>query len=401
MDTFEQLTKAIATIPKTKKVVLFFDEFPWMATKRARLLQALDYYWNRYWVSDKRLKLIICGSSASWIVKKILNSTGGLHNRVTGTIVLDPFSLEETRSFLNSMGIHLGNKHILQLYMVTGGIPHYLSYIKKGLSSAQNIDLLCFTKNGLLYDEFNKLFSSLFDNSELHEELIEIIAKHHNGIGQAEVIKTAKHASRGGRVIEKLKELEESGFIISFIPYGHKQKGIFYRVIDEYTLFYLSWIKPISETIQKRDRTKGYWNSLHHTPAWWSWSGYAFEAVCYKHIAQIRKALHIDAGALVGSWRYQPQKDSEEKGTQIDLLFDRTDGVITLCEIKHTEEAFSIQNQYAATLLNKVEVYKKQSKTTKEIFISMITSSGIKSTKYSQELVSSVVVLEDFFQKVD
>ena len=397
MDCFEQLTKGIALVPKNKKVVLFFDEFPWMATRRSGLLQALDYYWNRHWVNDKRLKLIICGSSASWIIKKILNSKGGLHNRVTGTLLLEPFSLDETKKYLNSLGVHLNLKQILQLYLVMGGIPHYLSYIKKGLSATQNIDIMGFTKNGLLYNEFNKLFSSLFEHSEVHEAIIEIIANHRDGIGQAELIRLTSSVSSGGRVSEKLKELEQAGFIISFIPYGHQQKGMYYRVIDEYTLFYFRWIKPIVSTIQKQDRTKGFWESQHNTPAWRSWSGYAFEAICYKHIAQIRKGLHINSGALVGSWRYVPRKKSKEMGAQIDLLFDRNDGVITICEIKHTEDPFLIDKQYANKLLNKVNVYKQKTQSDKQIFIALVSANGMKPSLYSEELITGVVTLEDLF----
>lgn len=397
MDVFEQLTQAIATVPKNKKIVLFFDEFPWMAVKRTKLVEALDYYWNRYWVSDKRLKLIICGSSASWIIKKILNSKGGLHNRVTGTLLLEPFSLKETQDFLKSMHITFDYKQVLSLYMVTGGIPHYLSYVKKGLSASQNIDFLCFSKNGILWHEFDNLFSSLFDNSEVHEELIKIISEYRYGIDQATLIKKSIYASNGGSFIAKLKELEEAGFIISFLPHGHKQKGLFYKVIDEYTLFYLHWIKSITDTIQKKDRTTGYWDSIQNSALWWNWAGYAFEAVCYKHIQQIRNALHISASAIAASWRYSPRKEGEQ-GAQIDLLFDRNDGIITLCEIKHTEQPFAIDKAYAKNLLNKMEIYKHQTKTNKQIFIALITASGMKPTMYSEELISNVVILEDLFQ---
>jgi uncharacterized protein len=399
MNVFEQLTKGIELIPKNKKVVLFFDEFPWMATKRSKLLEALDYYWNRYWVNDRRLKLIICGSSTSWILKKILNSRGGFHNRVTGTMLLEPFTLAESRKYLNSMGIQLNQKQILQIYMVTGGIPHYLSYIKKGLSASQNIEALAFSKNGLLQSEFNKLFASLFEHSEVHEELMEVIASHRYGIEQAELIRKTKRASSGGRISEKLRELEQAGFIISFIPYGHKQKGMYYRAIDEYILFYFRWIKPTTVTIQKQDRTKGFWDLQYNTPAWRSWSGYAFESICYKHISQIRKALNINAGAVVGSWRYAPRKGNEEMGAQIDILFDRNDGVVTVCEIKHTEEPFPIDKHYAKKLLNKVEVYRKQTKIDKQIFIAFIATNGLKATLYSEELVTGVVTLENLFNE--
>ena len=220
-EAFESLTKALELVPKDKKIVLFFDELPWMATKRSRLIQALDYYWNRYWVDDSRLKLIICGSSASWIIKNIVNDKGGLHNRITQLIELKPFNLNGTREFLNYKNIKLNDSQILQLYMATGGVPHYLEHIKRGLSAAQNIDLLCFRKDGLLFKEFNNLFSSLFSESEIYIDLVRIIAKHHYGISQAGLFKVLGEKTRGGSMVNRLKDLEDAGFIISFIPYKH------------------------------------------------------------------------------------------------------------------------------------------------------------------------------------
>jgi uncharacterized protein len=397
LEVFEQLTQIIKTIPKDKKVVLFFDEFPWMATKRSRFLQALDYYWNLHWVNDKRLKLIICGSSASWIITNIINNKGGLYNRITKSIELEPFNLKETKEFLRSRGVLYNNRQIIQLYMVIGGIPHYLNEVEKGLSATQNVDMMCFKKNGLLYNEFDKLFASLFDQSGVHEELIRIIANHRYGIGQASLIAQCKSVSRGGRAIKRLKELEEAGFIISFIPHGHTKKGIHYQIIDEYTLFYLTWIEPLLKTIKKRDRALGYWNTQAISPAWRSWSGYAFESVCYKHITNIREALQINVSAQIGYWHYLP-RTKKQQGAQIDLLFDRDDDVITICEIKYTDKPFAIEKKYFKELLNKLEIYQKQTKTNKQLFLAMITSGGLKKTIYSEEIVANLVVLDDLFK---
>ena len=206
LDVFEELTKAIHQVPRNKKIVLFFDELPWMSTKRSKLLQALDYYWNRFWVNDPRLKLIVCGSSASWVIENIINNKGGLYNRITSSIKLEPFTLSETKMFLKSQGVQLNHKHILYLYMVIGGIPHYLSQVRKGLSSAECIDELCFQKNGLLFSEFNRLFSSLFQESDVYLKLSKTIAKHRHGIGQAQLLRESK-TPPGGRTIHRLREL--------------------------------------------------------------------------------------------------------------------------------------------------------------------------------------------------
>jgi len=192
MQAFEMLTNAIEKYTDKQKVVLFFDELPWLATKRSRFLQALDYYWNTRWVDNPRIRLVVCGSAASWIIENIINSKGGLHNRITAQIRLEPFSLSETRDFLKYRGILLTDKQVLLLYMAIGGIPHYLTQVEKGLSAAQNVDKLCFTKNGMLFKEFNNLIPALFEEAEIYKEIIRIIAKHRYGIGRTELLEQLK-----------------------------------------------------------------------------------------------------------------------------------------------------------------------------------------------------------------
>ena len=157
------------------------------------------------------------------------------------------------------------------------------------------------------------------------------------------------------------------------------------------------WIEPIRETLQETSLEPGYWQSTQETPAWYSWSGYAFEAICYKHLSQIRKKLQIPLTAIANSWRYVSQAQSKEEGAQIDLLFDRKDNAITLCEIKYSEQPFVIDKQYAKNLLNKKTVFVEKTRTKKQIFIAMIAANGIKDTLYSEEYISAVATLDDLF----
>lgn len=397
IDAFEVLTKAINEIQSNKKIVLFFDEFPWMVTRKSKLLQALDYYWNRYWTHNAKIKLIICGSSSSWIIRNVINNKAGLYNRVTRAIELKPFTLRETRTFLKSRGINLNNNQVLNLYMVFGGIPFYLNMIEKGLSAEQCIDNLCFNSNSHLINEFEKLFSSLFTKADIYVTIVKELAKHREGLGQAEIIKRY-NIPEGGRTGKRLRELEEAGFITSFIPYKHQEKGIYYKVTDEFTLFYLNWVDPKKATIKREVRLKNYWQSQTTTSSWSSWAGYAFEAICHKHITDIRNALGIPVGAEIGTWRYVSKTRGAESGAQIDLLFDRKDDSVTICEIKYTKEPYVLDKQYAANLLNKVNVYKKHTETKKQIFIAIISANGIKPTMYSEELISNVVSLDDLFK---
>lgn len=394
LGVFDQLTDAMNKLPKNKKIILFFDELPWMVTRRSKLIQALDHYWNRYWSIDQRIKLVVCGSAASWMLENLIHNKGGLYNRITYQIELEPFTLNESKKFLSKKGIKFNNEQLLKIYMALGGVPLYLDQIKKGLSADQNIDILCFTKRGLLFNEFKNLFSSLFGQQDISEELVRLIANHRYGISQIDLMRRSSKAV-GGRLKKRLQELEDSGFIESFLPYQYKGRGIYYRVLDEYTLFYLKWIDPIANSIKRRDKEKGYWLSKQKSGSWESWSGYAFEAICYSHITQIRKKLNISPGSEIASWRYVPKKGIDESGAQIDLLFDRDDGVITICEIKYTKEPFSIDKSYYKNLMNKVNTFKEKTHTKKQIFIVMLSANGIKKTLYSEEYVVDVVTLED------
>lgn len=394
---FNLLTQAINNASLKTKIILFIDELPWLATRRSGLLGTIDYYWNHYWSMDNRIKLIVCGSSASWIIDNIINNKGGLHNRVTQTLCLEPFNLASTKKFLKSNGVKLNNKQITEIYMVTGGVPYYLSQVETNKSSTQAIEKLVFKPQALLLNEFNNLFRSLFDAYEPVVEMIEAIARHRDGIGQEKLFNSLKKSSKGETALKRLKALEDAGFIISFIPHMHKEKGVFYKVIDEYTLFYLHWIRPLKKTKLAKALEEGYWQQMRQTPKWASWAGKTFEAICYKHLKEIRRALELPLTSVPNAWRYSPKKLSAEEGTQIDLLFDRPDSCINICEIKYTDKPFQIDKAYAANLIKKVRVFKRQTKTDKHIFISIISASGLKNTVYSEDLISGVITLEDLF----
>ncbi|MCW5589260.1 MAG: AAA family ATPase [Legionellales bacterium] len=397
MDAFEELTKAIDNTPKNTKIILFFDELPWLCTRKSRLIQAIDYYWNRYWKNNKQIKLIICGSSASWIIRKIIHHKGGLHNRNTRTMLLNPFNLNETKDFLHSAGVKVNNEQVAQIYMFCGGIPYYLNYIKKSKSPAQLIDQMCFQENGVLYNEFEKLFDSLFDDSETYKELIRVIAQSREGVNHAKIELKSTYLSKGGTLSGRLKDLEDAAFIKSFIPLGHKRQGIYYRVIDEYCYFYLRWIESAKKTLITQERNNKYWSSKLSSAEYHNWMGYSFESICYKHIGEIRRALNINIGSTVGVWRYSPRKNSTESGAQIDLVFDRDDGIVTLCEIKFSKNKFIIDKHYAEILKKKMAVYKKITGTNKKLLIAMITNDGIKENKYSDELISDIITLNHLF----
>lgn len=397
-NVFAMLKKIIDKQSQKQKIVLFFDEFPWMVTRNSRLLETLDYYWNRYWSFDPRIKLIICGSSASWIIKNIVNNKGGLHNRLTQRIRLEPFTLSESKLFLVNKGVKLNNQQILQVYMMMGGVPYYLKQIEKGESAAQAIERLAFNSDGILLNEFNNLFSALFHESEIHMEILRILVKHKNGVGKTTLLESLNNSYIGSHGVDKLNELEEAGFIKSFKPHFHKRQGVYYKLIDEYVLFYLTWIEPIKDTLQVSSLEHGNWVEAKNTSKWNTWLGYAFEAICYKHLSLIKKALNLTAGAIANTWRYIPKKGSTEDGAEIDLLFDRNDNCITLCEIKYSEEPYSIDKRYASILKRKTAVFNKQTRNKKQLFWAIISVAGLKPTIYSEDMITGSVDLNDFFE---
>lgn len=397
LDAFKLLTTALKKIPAGKKIVLFFDELPWLAAPKSGFIQALDRYWNTEWSLINNMKLIVCGSAASWMLNQLIHAKGGLHNRLTNVIALRPFSLGETAEYLKSKNINLNQKQILELYMIIGGVPHYLNSVTRGLSAAQNINKLCFQKDGLLFNEFSKLFSSLFNDSEAHYEIIRIIAKAREGLSRDEILQKSTLSKSGGMFKSRLSELEEAGFIASFTPYGKSKKGTYFRIIDEYILFYLKWIEPIANKLNLNTKSTSYWESKAQTQTWKSWSGYAFEAVCLKHIEQIKFALGIQVIASeIGSWRHIPKQ--EEQGAQIDLLIDRADSIINLCEIKYCQGQYTLTKKYANELLRKLTTFQTQERINKTVFITLITPDGAERNAAFEETIVNEITLSDLFR---
>lgn len=386
---FQLLKKYLKPLIAKEKKVIFFDELPWMDTHKSGFLQAFGYFWNS-WASRNNLVVVICGSAASWMIRKVVHDKGGLHNRVTKRIHLKPFTLAETERYLKSRHVNLDRYQIAQLYMAIGGIPHYLKGIKGGKSTAQNIDELCFSDTGLLKDEFSKLYLALFKNAEKHILLVRTLASKKQGMTRTELLNAARLSS-GAKLTKTLKELTQSGFVTAFYPFGKKNSTLVYRLTDEFSLFFLQFMEA------KRNETTGIWNHLSQTPAYTSWSGYAFENICLKHVPQIKKALGISGVYALASAYHKKGKDSEP-GTQIDLVLDRKDHVINLFEMKFYNEVFSIDKVYANTLRNKAAIFKKATKTNKQLFWTLITSFGLKHNQYSLGLVDTVLDLNALFE---
>ncbi len=385
MDAFHQLTVYLDKQQKAKKLVVFIDELPWLDTHKSGFLAAFDWFWNS-WATTKNILVIICGSATSWMTSKIINNKGGLHNRVTRRIHLKPFTLTETEAYLRANGIILSRYDILQLYMALGGVAHYLKKVKKGQSAAQNISRICFEKNGLLVNEFENLYNALFVNAKQHISIIQALSAKQKGLSRNEILAATK-LKDGGSFSKLLKELEQSDFITAYYPFGKIKKETLYRVIDEYSLFYLKFI-------YKKKNVN--WLQLSASPVYKSWSGYAFESICMDHIDKVKAALGI-ASVYTEESSFYFKGSSEEPGTQIDLLIDRKDNVINICEAKFNDKPFSITKQYANELREKMRIFQEKTKTKKSLFLTVISTYGVAPNINSIGFVQQEVTMESLF----
>lgn len=384
---FEQVRHLVESHKGHQKKLIFFDEVPWLDNAKSGFLSALEYFWNSFASARKDVLLIACGSAASWMITKLIHNRGGLHNRVTRRIRLEPFTLRECEDFFYSRHAAFNRYQVIQLYMVMGGIPFYLDQVDRAQSAAQNISRLCFEKGGMLKTEFDDLFSSLFNKAERHEALIGALSTKARGLTRYELIHKAKMADAGSTT-RILQELEVSGFIRRYPPFGKKERDALYQLTDFYSLFYYKCIRK-GGTLDANS-----WMTGLDSPNLKAWSGYAFEQVCLAHLESIKQALGIAGiGTATASWTGEVNK----KAAQIDLLIDRRDQVINLCEMKFSINDFVITKGYFDELRNKIAVFQENTGTRKAIYLTFITTFGIQQNEYSRTLVQSNLTMDALF----
>ncbi len=386
---FILLKKYLESLPKNKKQVIFIDELPWMATIRSGFIQMLAHLWNDYLSKEKHFILVICGSATSWISKNIIADKGGFHNRITHHIHLPAFTLQETSEFLKSKKVNIVYEQVAELYMALGGITYYLELVQKGESVTEAIDRLCFAEGGLLKTEYNNLYKALFDQSANHEAIVAVLAKSKTGLSRMELSNKSKVAV-GGPFTRTMEDLLLSGFVIEQYPFGKLKQGSIYRLDDEFSVFYHRFIAPNKKAVA------GIWHEIAKTQPYKIWLGYAFESLCLKHISNIKKILGIaNTYTNISSFSYTGNKTSE--GIQIDLVIDRADKSVNLCECKYYTNTFEITKQYATHLNKRKELFKKYTGTKKNIFTTIICNNQPVKNEIYFETVDKLIVLEDLF----
>lgn len=386
---FHLLEKFIDKSRSKKKKVIFIDEMPWMDTHKSNFVRSLDHFWNSWATARKDIILIICGSATSWIINNVIMNYGGLHNRLTNQIFLEPFCLRECKEYCDKKKLGYTERQILETYMILGGVPYYWSFLQKGQSVAQNIDRMFFRERGELTNEFHALYASLFKRPANHIAIITALASKKAGMLREEILRQTQLADNTS-FSTALQELEQCGFIRKFMPIGKKSKNAIYQLMDNYTLFYFDFIQ------KNTNQDEHFWTANIDTTIHHGWAGRAFERVCLQHIKQIKASLGFSAIiSTAHSWTYKA-KDGTGKGAQIDLLIDRNDETINLCEMKYTNAPYTLSEEEDLKLRNRRAIFIKETGTTKSVLTTMITTYGLTPGGYSDD-IHCQVTMKDLF----
>ena len=370
-----------------QRCVIFIFLLPCFDTPRTGFINAFSHFWNTWAQKHSEVLLIVCGSATTWMTKNIIDSYGGLHNRITREMHLHPFTLAETEQMLRSMQINWDRLSILHIYMIMGGVPYYLSLLNQGESVAQAVDRLYFSANASLQTEYKRLFASLFKSPEPYLDIVQVLSTTKKGMSRDDILR-ALGRKDNGHVSEYLQNLIKCDFVRYYFVKTKKVKKTdgLYQLVDFFTIFHNTFLsRPITD--------EHYWSHNLQTSLMNTWLGLAYERVCMAHIPQIKRALGIDRiAAEYYSWR---SKDSAD-GAQIDLLIERADRVINLCEVKYSAGRYSLSKEESMKLRIRMGDFVEETGSKQAIFPTLITTFGLKPNLHSG-IVQSEVVLDDLF----
>lgn len=388
MEAFDQLGIVVEQSEAEKKI-LFLDELSWMDTPRCDLIPALEHFWNAFASARKDVILIICSSATSWVIDHVIHNKGGLHNRLSLSIHLEPFQLCEVEEYVHSLGVSLNRMQILEGYMALGGVPYYWSHLEKGMSIDQYIDYLFFRRGALLKDEYSYLFSSLFKQPEIYGKIVQTLYQKKKGMTRNEILQATGLTSAGG-ASQKLQELENCDFIREYTSYGERKERL-YQLIDPFILFYYHFL-------EHRPKDTQFWMHQVNAPAMNSWKGLAFEMVCLLHTQKIKNALGIGS-VLTEEFSFTVRENLEQgiHGSQIDLVLQRADRITNLIEIKFSQDEYLITKALEEAMRRKRSDYQRASRSKNTIHLTMIAPYGVIQNSYANNL-DSVVTGADLFR---
>ena len=389
IEAFSELSKMLESRRESRKVV-FLDELPWFDSPCSGFLPAFEHFWNGWASLRKDMLLVVCGSATTWIIDKVLRARGGLHNRVTSQIPLKPFTLRECEEYAAYKKLGFTRAQIIECYMAIGGVAYYWSLLQDGMSAAQNFDWMFFGEQEEMRVEFDRVFSSLFRSPTRHLAIVRMLGRAKTGMTRNDIVRKLG-VSSGKEVTECLNELVQCGFLRHFHAIDKAKSGGVYQLIDPYCLFYFEFIESW------RGSDARHWTVNYNSPRVNAWRGRAFERVCFWHIPQIKARLGISGiEADVYSWRGKGAEEDSD-GAQLDMLIDRADGVVDVCEIKYSAEPYELDKAEDAKIVHRVETFRKASRTRKSVRSVMISAAGLKPGKYSGN-VMAVVTGDDLFE---
>ena len=387
ISAFSRLADLLEASTERKKVV-FLDELPWFDTPCAGFLRAFESFWNGWAASRKDILLVVCGSATTWILKKMLRSRGGLHNRVTVQLPIAPFTLKECADYAAFKNLGFDEGQIAECYMAMGGVAYYWSLLREGESVAQGFDRLFFGETSVMRDEFKRLFSSLFRMERRHVEIVKALGRKKSGMTREEVLSALGEESNGD-ISESLAELAECGFLRKYNQPARVRRGAIYQLVDNYVLFYFHFLESW------KGNDPQFWTHHYTSSKLNAWRGMAFECICFWHIPQIRNALGISGiGANVYSWRGM---DSDGHGAQIDMLIDREDNTVSLCEMKYAQDEYELTAEEAAKIRRRGVLFQQVTKSRKSIQNVLVSTYGMRRSCHSG-IIHREVTLSDLFR---
>jgi AAA+ ATPase superfamily predicted ATPase len=387
-EAFDKLRELLEANHSKGKRVVFIDELPWIDTRGSNLIPALEHFWNDWAVTQNDMVLIVCGSATSWITRKILKNLGGLHNRVTQKLYIRPFTLAECKEYIHSRGLEMDDKEVAECYMIMGGIPYYLKSLRRGASLVQNVDEMFFAERGRLDDEFDALYNSLFEKSENYIKVVEALSTKNKGLTREEILQATK-LEMNGHFSKLLQNLIDCDFIRCYKGFGNKARKGIYQLIDPFTLFYYKFIKKFGHS------DKPFWQYQMGTRQHDTWAGLAFEQLCLNHHQQIEKALGI-SGIITQVYSWTTPSDAMEKA-QIDLIIQRADKVINVCEMKFYEGKYTMKVKDYEDMERRIRIFRDTRDIHKAIHPVLVTTYGLTHNKYSH-LFQNVITLKDLFE---
>lgn len=388
-DAFDAMEEYLESLPADRKKVVFIDEMPWIDTPQSEFVEALELFWNGWGARRTDIVFIASGSASSWMMDKLVENPGGLHARITNNIYVRPFTLRETRDYLHSRGMMWDDYQVVMLYMALGGIPFYLSLLNADESLVENIDRLFFRRNGELRMEFDELYKAIFNKADKYLDVVEMLNSRKEGMTFAQIQQTCK--LDGSRLNTILRNLERCDFILSYSQFQNKTKGTLYRLSDFYTLFYYRFVAA------NDSKDEEWWTHNFQSHSVEAWQGTSFELVCLLHLQQIKQALGIAGIAANASvWRYVPPRGSDETGAQIDLVIDRADHNINLCEMKFSTGKYSMTQAYEEKIRSRTQLFMEKTGVTKSLICTFVTTFGVNKGIHSA-VVGKELTMADLF----